>query len=237
MSGVIKVPHSNKIIVSQPMTPIKIKHSNRQTNKNWNGLPIRISSSKYVAEQRAKARDVVLCLQRKKIKLIAIDFDNTLLSIHTSGYYQGTVDNLLEHLRSTFVYFIQEILDSPSFCHTLHICIVSFSSQEQLIRRLLELAFKTAKTDRIIIRCNTPEFVSNINEQDFLGKEYHLSSVVTELATKRCKTIKPHEILLLDDDVRNILIAEKFGHKALEVRDQINLDILKDFVDNILSGC
>ncbi|CAF3507325.1 unnamed protein product [Rotaria sp. Silwood1] len=235
MSGVAKVPHSNKFMLSQPITAIKMKNSNKQTNKTSTSLPIRISSSKYVAAQRTKARDIVLCLQRKNIKLIAIDFDNTLLSIHTNGYYQGTVDNLLEHLRSTFLYFIQAILDSPSFCQTLHVCIVSFSSQEQLIRKLLELAFKTAKTDRIIIRCNTPEFISHINEQAFLGKEYHLSSVVTEIATKRNKTIKPHEILLLDDDVRNILIAEKFGHKVLEIRDQINLDILKDFVNHVLS--
>ena len=48
------------------------------------------------------------------------------------------------------------------------------------------------------------------------------------------KTIKPNEILLLDDDVQNILVAEEFGHKVLEIRDEINLDILKDFVYNIL---
>ncbi|CAF1397808.1 unnamed protein product [Rotaria sordida] len=222
-------------MLSQPITSIKIKHSYKKMNKNSNGSSKHISSSKYVAEQRAKVRDIVLCLQRKNIKLIAIDFDNTLLSIHTSGYYKGTAENLLEHIRSTFLYFIQEILDSPAFCQTLHLCIVSFSSQEQLIRKLLELAFKTSKTDRIIIRCNTPEFISNINEKNFLGKEYHLSSVVTEIATKRNKTIKPNEILLLDDDIRNILIAEKFGHKVLEIRDHISLDILKDFANNVLS--
>ena len=97
-----------------------------------------------MAQERAKARDIVLCLQRKNIKLIAIDFDNTLLSIHTSGLYQGSVDTLLEHIRTTFLYFIQEILDSPSFSQSLHLCIVSFSSQDQLIRKLLQLAFKTS---------------------------------------------------------------------------------------------
>lgn len=71
-------------------------------------------------------------------------------------------------------------------------------------------------------------------DEDFLGKEYHLSSVLTEIATRRHKTIKGHEILLLDDDVQNILIAEEFGHKALEIRDEINLDILKEFVETLL---
>ena len=70
-------------------------------------------------------------------------------------------------------------------------------------------------------------------EEDFLGKEYHLSSVITELATRRNKTIKPNEILLLDDDVQNTLIAEEFGHKVLEIRDEISLDILKEFVNTI----
>ncbi|CAF0775295.1 unnamed protein product [Adineta ricciae] len=197
----------------------------------------RVSIAKYIAEQRSKARDIVLCIQRKNIKLVAIDFDNTLLSIHTSGYYQGTVDNLIEYIRSTFYYFIQEILNSSAFGQTLHICIVTFSSQEQMIRQLLELAFKTPKTDRIIIRGNTPKFLSSTNDEGFLGKQSHLSSVVTELATQRKKTIKPHEILLLDDDVQNILIAEKFGHRVLEIRDGINLDILKEFAFNVLPEC
>jgi len=144
MSRVAKVPSPNKLTLSQSSTPMKVKNPNRNMNTSSNGSPIRKSSSKYVADQRSKARDIVSCLRQKNIKLIAIDFDNTLLSIHTSGYYQGKVDNLLEHIRSTFHYFIQEILDSPSFGQTLHLCIVSFSSQEQLIRKLLQLAFKTS---------------------------------------------------------------------------------------------
>ena len=79
--------------------------------------------------------------------------------------------------------------------------------------------------------------MSSTNDEGFLGKQSHLSSVVTELATQRKKTIKPHEILLLDDDVQNILIAEKFGHKVLEIRDGINLDILKEFAFNVLPEC
>ena len=50
------------------------------------------SSSKSAHDQRNKAREIVHGLQRKNIKLIAIDFDHTFLSIHTGGYYQGTVE-------------------------------------------------------------------------------------------------------------------------------------------------
>jgi hypothetical protein len=106
--------------------------------------PARISSSKYVAEQRAKARDIVQCLQCKNIRLVAIDFDKTLLSIHTNGDYRGTLDSLLDSFRSTFHYLIQAILDTPAFGRTLHLCIVSFTSQQKLIEELLRLAFPTS---------------------------------------------------------------------------------------------
>jgi len=218
----------------------KLKNSNNSYsssnhNNSSSSLPFSSSNnSKYVNEQRSKARDIVVALQRKDIKLIAIDFDKTFLSIHTMGYYQGATEKLLDYIRSTFYYLIQELLDHPSYGQSFHFCIVSFSSQEQLIRKLLQLAFKTSKTSSIIIRCNTVEFMSNINDDAFLGKEYHLTSVITEIATRRNKTIQPHEVLLLDDDVSNILIAEEFSHKALEIRDEINLDILKDFVTNYL---
>lgn len=108
------------------------------------GSTPRVSSSKYVAQQRAKARNIVTCLQEKNIKLIALDFDKTFISIHTNGRYRGSVENLVESIRSTFHYLVQEILDSPAFGRTLHLSIVSFSSQEQLIRKVLELAFPTS---------------------------------------------------------------------------------------------
>ena len=104
----------------------------------------RISSSKYVAQQRTKARSIVRCLQEKNIKLIALDFDKTFISIHTNGRYRGSVESLIESIRPTFYYLVQEILDSPAFGQTLHLSIVSFSSQEQLIRKVLELAFQTS---------------------------------------------------------------------------------------------
>jgi hypothetical protein len=161
MSRLSKDPSSNKTTQSPLITNnrsqsssslitlMRLKNPSRHLNTSLsdkNALPLspRLNRSTCNSEQRAKARDIILGIQRKNIKLLAIDFDNTFLSIHTSGYYQGTVDSLLEHIRPTFMYFIQEILDASSFGQTLHVCIVSFSSQEQLIRKLLRLAFKTS---------------------------------------------------------------------------------------------
>ena len=159
MSRLIKTTSVNKATPSSPSTNkrshstsslvaiMRLKSSTPRTNhtsSNKTTFSPRQSATKMISEQRSKARDIVLGIQRKNIKLIAIDFDNTFLSIHTNGYYQGTVENLLGYIRTTFFYFMQEILDSPAFGQTLHVCIVSFSSQEQLIQKLLQLAFKTS---------------------------------------------------------------------------------------------
>ncbi|CAF1630734.1 unnamed protein product [Rotaria magnacalcarata] len=203
------------------------------SNKNLSTVSPDLTTSEYIAEQRAKTRDIVLGLQNKNIKLIAIDFDNTFLSTHTHGYYKGTADSLLPYIRPVFQYFIQELLESSAFSRTLHVCFVSFSPQEKLIKKLLRLAFTTSKTDQIIIRCSTPEFVANM-KADYPGKECHLLSVVTEIDKKRKTRIARREILLLDDDPYNISTAERFGHRVLEIRDEISLDILQDFVYNKL---
>lgn len=125
---------------------MRLKQQHRRSNVSLSEKSVspRRSTSKHNSDQRGKARDIVVGVQQKSVKLIAIDFDNTFLSIHTGGYYQGTVESLLEHIRSTFYYLVQEVLDCAAFGHTLHLCIVSFSTQEQLIRKLLQLAFKTS---------------------------------------------------------------------------------------------
>jgi hypothetical protein len=142
-------PPSSSSSSSSLTSLMKLKQRNRRgsgslPDKKSNTLSSRPSLSSHLANQRTRAREIVSVLQQKNIKLVAIDFDNTFLSIHTGGYYQGTVESLLEHIRPSFFHLVQELLDSPAFNQTLHVCIVSFSSQEQLIRRLLQLAFKTS---------------------------------------------------------------------------------------------
>jgi hypothetical protein len=161
MSRFNKTTTTNKPTLTSPSPPILTNQKSHSSssliaimrlksnqNRRSSTTPLEhrnsLTSSKLIAEQRAKARDIILGIQRKNIKLLAIDFDNTFLSIHTNGYYQGTVEGLLEYIRTTFLYLFQEILDSSAFGQTLHLCIVSFSSQEQLIRKLLQLAFKTS---------------------------------------------------------------------------------------------
>ncbi|CAF3597024.1 unnamed protein product [Rotaria socialis] len=222
-------------------TELKNQCSNADlSNQNLSTVSPDLTTSEDIAN-RAKARDIVLGLQNKNIKLIAIDFDNTFLSKHTGGRHEGKADSLVRFIRPVFKYFIQELLESPDFSRTLHVCFVSFSPQEKLIKELLRLAFKTSKTDRIIIRCNTPKFVATMRANDpgkeYPGKEYHLLSVVTEIEKKRKTRIVRREILLLDDDPENISTAEQFGHKVLQIRDEISLDILKDFVYNKLRDC
>ncbi|CAF3099780.1 unnamed protein product [Rotaria socialis] len=217
-------------------TELKNQCSNADlSNQNLSTVSPDLTTSEDIAN-RAKARDIVLGLQNKNIKLIAIDFDNTFLSKHTGGRHEGKADSLVRFIRPVFKYFIRELLESPDFSRTLHVCFVSFSPQEKLIKELLRLAFTTSKTDQIIIRCNTPEFVATMSA-DYPGKESHILSVVAEIGKKIKTKIAPGEILLLDDDRNNISNAITCRHKVLQIRDEISLDILKDFVYNKLRDC
>ena len=105
---------------------------------------------------------------------------------------------------------------------------------ESIVR---QRSLHSRKTDDIIIRCSTPEFVSRIGRKDLSGKEYHLSSVSAEIARSRGKKIESNEVLLLDDDVQNILIAQNVGHRVCHIDDDVDLDVLKQLVADILCEC
>lgn len=66
------------------------------------------------------------------VKLLALDFDRTIVSIHTAGYWQGGVENLVQHVRPCFRKLIRAALKS-----TLHVAVVTFSMQTDLIRQVL----------------------------------------------------------------------------------------------------
>lgn len=55
-----------------------------------------------------------------------------------------------------------------------------------------------------------------------------------EIAHTRSKTIDPNEVLLLDDDMQNIRIAKNIGHRVCHIDDDVDLDVLKQLVADIL---
>ena len=79
------------------------------------------------------ARSVVASLSRKGVKLLALDFDKTIVSVHTSGFWRQGTPKLAEHVRPCFKALIKATLES-----NLNVCIVTYSMQPQLIQDVLK---------------------------------------------------------------------------------------------------
>jgi hypothetical protein len=75
-------------------------------------------------------------LVRKGINFVAIDFDLTLIDIHTDSKYYGSANDLLGHVRSFFSILI------PALIHKgLYVAIVTFSEQIPLIQEVILALF------------------------------------------------------------------------------------------------
>lgn len=171
--------------------------------------------------------DLVAELNQKRIKLLAIDFDQTLLTIHTGGMWKGGVAKLLEHVRPSVIQLIEAALLDPN--SSIWVSIVTYSMQPWLIRELLNQAIPNGNTSRIIVRGNTPDWTRKGTSWQ-LGKEEHISSVVTELYNRSHAIIKPEHILLLDDDPKNVEIAKSFQHQAFQVDPDFTLDQFREYL-------
>jgi hypothetical protein len=119
------------------------------------------------------------------INFIAIDFDQTLIDIHTGGAHKGTLDELIPHVRPIFIELISAALQ-PSLLSTattedaIHIAIVTYSKQPTLIRSVLEHVFGMDTASKIVIRGNDKSWTYEGNGmQD--GKQAHMASAVEEL--------------------------------------------------------
>ena len=78
------------------------------------------------------AKKVIELLITKGIKVLALDFDKTIVDVHTAGFWrQGTL-KLAEHVRPCFEALIRAALPTE-----LHLCVVTYSMQPNLIRDVL----------------------------------------------------------------------------------------------------
>jgi hypothetical protein len=196
--------------------------------------------------------DIILRIQSIQVNLIAIDFDQTLIDKHTFGVYPGTAHDLIPYVRPIFIEFIKAALQ----CGTIHIVIVTFSKQSELIRSLLEHIFGIEMASQIVIRGNDKSW----NYDGYgtkVGKQSHIASAVEEIlhthntnnnhqevpvSTKgqvsstdtdsnNNLSITKHTTILIDDSRRNISVALKDGTRAIwynpnESEQQLYINLL-----------
>ncbi|XP_014661608.1 PREDICTED: uncharacterized protein LOC106804785 [Priapulus caudatus] len=174
------------------------------------------------------AKQLVSALISRGIKVIALDFDKTLITLHTGGAWRQGHARLAEFVRPCFRWLLPAALDGG-----LHVCIVTYSMQLTLIYEVLKAALPKCDYNKIIIRGNSKDW-AQVQGATLLGKQQHIASVITEISNKRHAIVHPNELLLLDDDIDNIEVAKRFGHKTFEVGRDVSLETLLDvFKSNV----
>jgi hypothetical protein len=81
---------------------------------------------------------IIESLRRNNVKIIAFDFDCTIVNIHTGGQWCDTAEKLAEFVRPCFKELIPALLKCPDF----FVCVATYSPQEDLIREVLKITMK-----------------------------------------------------------------------------------------------
>lgn len=90
---------------------------------------------------------IVQNLLASGIRLVAVDFDLTILNVHTRGFWQFTSKMLATRVRPCFQQFLTVAVNSE-----LHVAVVTQSPQVSLIQEVLEQTLPDCDTGRIVIR-------------------------------------------------------------------------------------
>jgi len=139
------------------------------------------------------------------LKVLALDFDLTICSIHTRGVYMGTEEDLKSLLHPDMIELIQAA--SPR----LQVAVTTFSRQTQLISNLMK---RISPKNTIIVR---GDFSCETNNKAIIneGKQTHLHSVLEELDERVGERYQLDQILLVDDQGDNVRTAVNNGSYGL----------------------
>ncbi|XP_052072407.1 uncharacterized protein LOC127710520 [Mytilus californianus] len=165
----------------------------------------------------SKVKALVNAMHKQGIRLLAMDFDQTLISIHSGGRWKETIENLVKEVRPCMKDLIPACLEKG-----IYVAIVTYSAQSWLIKDLMKNLYDRDAL-KIVVRGNTSDFLER-NNYEINGKEAHIADVLTSLYKNRHEIIKPNEVILFDDDTDNTKEAKKFGHWAVEVKEDISYD-------------
>lgn len=209
-----------------------------------------VNGEKFIKPTKSLANEIMQRGKKAGIKLLALDWDNTVLKVHTRGQWYGNADELYNNVRPFFIHLVQA---AQRF--QIHVSIVTFSGQTKLITEVLQkiMNIKTSSksngndTDhsQYSIRCcddtwdgidALKEYFPSHIDREFKGKLQHISSVLKECMQDN---VMPYETLLIDDDVENIRVAKEVNLPCIrfDPEDEMKLadSLCEIFVK--LGGC
>ena len=161
----------------------------------------------------AWADELYSALQESELRLICIDFDRTLIRVHTSGCYEGSIEALMQQARPEFVHLIEVALAAGT-----SVAIVTFSPQAAMIRALLQGCIGADLAAMVQLRTADPsEMWSGVPglPSRQAGKLHHIASAWEGCGLGDARTCDWGSVLLIDDDRLNTDAAEGWGARAV----------------------
>jgi hypothetical protein len=155
---------------------------------------------------------------------LAIDFDQTMIDIHTGGRWTGTIEELATHVRPYFPDFLKAALRADIF-----VAIVTFSPQVDFIRGVLEQMLGRNLCHRIPIRAGGQFSYHGMGMRQ--GKQAHMASAVEELEGHHGVEITKQTTLLIDDDFKNVQTALRDGVRAVWLNPRQSNVVLHDIFE------
>jgi hypothetical protein len=134
--------------------------------------------------------------------LIALDFDLTIVDIHTGGQWSSTPHDLASHVRPHLKCLIETAIREG-----LHVAVASFSAQEDLIRHVISETIPTSQD--MIVR-------GGRNRSEPEGKKKQLAEALYSIRQRSDATdLSPSNTILIDDDKNNIRMAKSDGYYSI----------------------
>lgn len=147
-----------------------------------------------------------------------------MIDIHTGGRWQGSHEELLQHVRPYFPLLLQQSLK-----HDIHVAVVTFSPQVSLVRYVLDHYLGKRESHKIPVRAGGQFSYNGSGVRD--GKQAHMASAVEELEGGMSDDgveITKQSSLLIDDDVKNIRTALRDGVRAIWLNPDQSELLLED---------
>lgn len=163
-------------------------------------------------------------LRQLDINFLAVDFDCTMIDIHTGGRWQGTNDEILLHVRPFFPPLLEAAL-----LNNIHVAVVTFSPQVHLVRHVLEHFLGSELSRKTPIRAGGQFSYNGSGVRE--GKQAHMASAVEEIegsCADGSLEITKQTSLLIDDDVKNVRIAFRDGVRAIWLNPDQSETVLED---------
>lgn len=178
--------------------------------------PRRAQDSSLVRSFAADSAAVAQSMQARGVRLLALDFDQTLVSVHTRGIWDAGAADLCGHVRPLFRALLPEVLRQG-----IVVAVVTFSPQTDLIRDCLARTVGDG-AELIIVRGDDGSWqrtAAAAGPDGELGKQAHIASACDEVQRLSGRRPSGPEVVLVDDDEDNIGAARANGHGVWHLHD------------------